>query len=96
MLRTFAKYLVIVFFLVLGLQLVLLGLCTVIRGMGDLLLTTVYWPWIELAVNLSGAEGEATMIWPPVYGIIMGILFYSLFGAILFSSIKVLRQKPEQ
>lgn len=56
------------------------------------MLTVVYWPWIRIAIDFSGAKGEAAMIWPPVVGLMVGVLIYSLVAAILFSAFKMARK----
>lgn len=91
-----AKSLFKVFGLALLTQVILLGLCIVVPGLGDLLMMSVYWPWINLAITWSGAKGESSMIWPPVYGLILGVLIYSLAAAVLFACFGVLRSRMTQ
>lgn len=74
-------------------QIVLLVLCKFVAGLGDFLLMYVYLPWIRLAITLSGATGEATMIWPPVFGLVGGLLVYSIVAGIAFSLFKTSRRK---
>ena len=75
-----------------GGQIVLLVSGRYVTGLGELLLTYVYWPWIKIAIDLSGAKGEGAMIWPPVFGLIGGVLIYSLIAALLFLAFKVSRK----
>lgn len=90
-----AKSLIKVFALALLGQIVILGLCIVIPGLGDLLIANVYWPWIRFATTWIGAKGESSMIWPPVYGLILGVLIYALAMAILFTGFKVLKNRRQ-
>ncbi len=75
-----------------GAQIVLLVSSRFVTGLGEFLLTYLYWHWIKIAIGLSGARGEAAMIWPPVFGLIGGVLIYSLIAALLFLAFKVGRK----
>lgn len=75
-----------------GAQIVLLASGRFVAGLGELLINYVYWPWIQLAIALSGAKGEGSMIWPPVFGLVAGVLIYSLIAALLFLAFKAGRK----
>jgi hypothetical protein len=49
----------------------------------------VYYPFVRAVIKLGGYEGESTMIWPPVLGIALGILFYSAVLASLSLTLRV-------
>jgi len=50
----------------------------------DSMLFYVYSPFIELIIRMGGYTGESSMIWPPVFGIMLGIFIYSgLFAVIV-------------
>jgi hypothetical protein len=76
------------FFLALGLQVffvlggyvLLVGPTSAKSFRGDVLLA-FYNPFIHLVIVLGGYSGEAGMIWPPVYGVVLGILTYSIIFA---------------
>ena len=48
-------------------------------------------PWINLAIGISGESGETAMIWPPVFGLVAGVLVYSLIAGVAFSFLKFAR-----
>ena len=41
----------------------------------------VYDPFISVVISAGGYSGESSMIWPPVFGVLMGILTYSTLFA---------------
>ena len=75
----------------LGLQVLLLVLSKSVAGLGNFLLTYVYSPFINLAIGISGETGETAMIWPPVFGLVAGVLVYSLIAGVAFSFLKFAR-----
>jgi hypothetical protein len=46
------------------------------------LLLYVYNPFIEAVIRAGGYAGESSMIWPPVYGTLLGIFIYSVLSAL--------------
>lgn len=48
------------------------------------LIQVVYNPFIHLAISAGGYKGESAMIWPPVFGIILGLFVYSTLFALIF------------
>lgn len=85
------KFFLKVFGLALLIQILFFALCPFFSSLRSIA-SNGYWVWIVLAINLSGAKGEATMMWPPICGLILGVLVYSLFAAVLFSAVRVLRE----
>ena len=45
------------------------------------LINVVYDPFIMAVIRFGGYTGEASMIWPPVFGIVVGIFVYSALFA---------------
>ena len=88
-----AKYLLKYFALSFLAQVGLLFACRVVPGLRELLLY-IYEPWILLAVNSSTAKGEGSMIWPPFFGLVGGVLIYSLAAAIVIYCFKGRRRMP--
>jgi len=54
-------------------------------------LLLIYWPFMAVAIWLSGATGESPMIWPPVFGILLGLIIYSLIAGVV-----LIRYKKEK
>jgi hypothetical protein len=79
--KRFVKY----FLLALGLQLALLlvvsPLASILfpsgKALPDFLELYAYHPFISAVINWGGYRGESSMIWPPVFGVLLGICFYS-------------------
>gem|GEM_PF-2064343 len=46
---------------------------------------------MAVAIWLSGATGESPMIWPPVFGILLGLIIYSLIAGVV-----LIRYKKEK
>jgi hypothetical protein len=63
------------------------------REFQNFLLLVVYLPFIAGMAALSGGTGEGSMIWPPFFGVIIGILFYAWIAGIGFEKIKRLRDR---
>ena len=54
------------------------------RQFRDSMLLYLYRPFIELIIRTGGYRGESSMIWPPLFGTILGIFIYSgLFAVIV-------------
>ena len=78
----FVKY----FLLALGFQLTLLlvisPLASILLPVGkalpEFLEFYVYGPFISVVISRGGYRGESSMIWPPVFGILLGVCFYSI------------------
>lgn len=45
----------------------------------------VYGPFIEGVIKAGAYQGESSMIWPPVYGTLLGVLVYSTIFSLGFS-----------
>jgi hypothetical protein len=75
------------------LQVLLLVLCKFVAGLGAFVLTYFYAPWINLAISISGEIGESAMIWPPVFGLVGGVLVDSIIVGVAFSFIKIVRRR---
>ena len=84
--KRFIKY----FLLALGFQLILLLVVSPLasrlfpggEALPDFLEFYVYYPFIRAVINGGGYQGESSMIWPPVFGILLGVCFYSLLLAL--------------
>ena len=84
----FTKFFLLALGFQIALQLIVSPLLSTLFADGkkfpDFLDLFVYAPFINGVIRLGGYEGESSMIWPPVFGIALGILIYSaLFGLIL-------------
>ena len=71
-----------------GVQIGVLLLSRYINGLGDFFVSYVYWPGIWLAIESTGAKGEGSMIWPPVFGLVGGVIVYSLIVGIAICYLK--------
>ena len=49
----------------------------------DQVLLVIYSPFIHFVSALSAYSGESGMIWPPVFGVLLGAIIYSTFLAII-------------
>jgi len=67
-------------FLALGGYVFLIG-PTNAKSFRDDVLLAIYNPFISFVIALDGYSGEAGMIWTPVYGVVLGILTYSIIFA---------------
>jgi len=84
--KRFIKY----FLLALGFQLILLLVVSPLasrlfpggEALPDFLEFYVYHPFIRAVINWGGYQGESSMIWPPVFGILLGVCFYSFLFAL--------------
>jgi hypothetical protein len=80
--KRFVKY----FLLALGFQLALLLVVSPLvsrlfpggKALPDFLEFYVYQPFISAIISGGGYTGESSMIWPPVFGILLGVCFYSI------------------
>lgn len=45
-------------------------------------LLSVYSPFIDWIINAGGYAGESSMVWPPVFGVLLGIVTYSAIFAL--------------
>jgi hypothetical protein len=61
------------------------------RPIRDFLLLTAYLPFIAGMVALSGGTGEGSMIWPPFFGVIIGIFVYAGLAGSAFA--KLMRRR---
>jgi hypothetical protein len=57
------------------------------------LLLYVYYPFIKAVISAGGYRGESSMIWPPLFGTLLGVLTYSIIFALLASSLKRNRER---
>jgi len=48
-------------------------------------LLALYSPFIHFVIALGGYSGESGMIWPPVFGVLLGVLIYSAILATVVS-----------
>ena len=55
------------------------------RALPDFLLQYGYSPFIRAVIYVGGYQGERAMIWPPVYGVLLGVVVYSLVLALALS-----------
>ena len=55
------------------------------RNFRNSVLLYAYGPFIELVIKAGQYEGESSMIWPPLYGILLGIIIYSILFALAVS-----------
>jgi len=81
----FTKFFLLALGFQVALQLIVSPLLSTLLADGkkfpDFLDFIVYSPFISAVIRMGGYEGESSMIWPPVFGIALGILIYSaLFG----------------
>jgi hypothetical protein len=45
-------------------------------------LLSVYSPFIDWIMSAGGYSGESSMVWPPVFGVLLGIVTYSALFAL--------------
>jgi hypothetical protein len=55
------------------------------RALPGFLLDYIYSPFVRAAIYVMGYDDESAMIWPPVFGIAVGILVYSAVFAVFFA-----------
>ena len=77
-------------FFVLGGYVLLVGPNTAKTLRNDVLLV-VYGPFIHFVSAVGGYSGESGMIWPPVFGVLLGVATYSIILAIIVSSFRARR-----
>ncbi|HSS18626.1 MAG TPA: hypothetical protein VLL54_00875 [Pyrinomonadaceae bacterium] len=56
----------------------------------------VYDPFIRWVIDFGGYEGESSMIWPPVYGVVLGIIIYSVMAGLLAELVSYVRRQRKQ
>ena len=61
------------------------------RPFRDHVLLVIYSPFIYFVSGLGGYSGESGMIWPPVFGVLLGVVIYSIILAIIVSSFRARR-----
>ncbi len=86
--RRFLKFFSIALAFQIAVQLIvspLLGTLFSEKRLPDFLDFYVYYPFINAVIKLGGYEGESSMIWPPVFGTALGILFYSVLLGLLLA-----------
>jgi ABC-type Na+ efflux pump permease subunit len=53
------------------------------KALPQFLIQYAYYPFIHAVIKLGGYSGESAMIWPPLYGVLLGILVYSALFALI-------------
>lgn|SRR5574341_94646 len=53
------------------------------KAIPQFLIDIIYDPFIQLAISAGGYKGESAMIWPAVFGIMLGVFAYSTLFALI-------------
>jgi hypothetical protein len=87
-LRRFIKFFLMALGFQVALQVIVSPLLSTLFNEGnflpDFLDFYVYAPFINAVIAFGGYTGEASMVWPPLLGIVLGVLTYAvMFGLVI-------------